>query len=489
MLETDKRISKIGWNFDNSYATLPEIFYTEQVPTTVRAPSIQIMNKKLAKTLGFHNLTSSEVLETFGGNQIPKGAKPIAQAYAGHQFGQFTMLGDGRAILLGEHITPDKKRIDIQLKGGGRTLYSRGGDGRAALGPMLREYLISEAMYALRIPTTRSLAVVTTGEVVEREKSLDGAILTRVASSHLRVGTFQFAAHWGTEAELQVLADYAIQRHFPTVANNKNPYIAFLQEVIKRQAETIAKWQLVGFVHGVMNTDNMTISGETIDYGPCAFIDYYDPSIVFSSIDDLGRYAYGNQPQIGKWNLVRFAEALLPLLDRNENTAVELANKAIASFETLFYQSWFDGMKEKLGLMDDDASDKSLISELLQIMKQYRADYTNTFRSLTLQNYPSSLFYESIEFELWHKKWQERIKRQGKDLYVIQQFMCQHNPAIIPRNYYVEAALSAAVDNNEFELFHRLHHALENPFAYTEEQEEFVFPPKERTPYRTFCGT
>ncbi len=309
-MTTSKEINETGWNFDNSYARLSKSFFTSTNPTPVSSPKLIIFNESLAKSLGLNvkKLQGKDGVDVFAGNVIPEGASPLAQAYAGHQFGHFTMLGDGRAVLLGEQINPQGERIDIQLKGSGRTPYSRGGDGRAALGPMLREYIISEAMHALGIPTTRSLAVVSTGEPVIRETDLPGAILTRVASSHIRVGTFQYVANWGNVEELRELADYTLKRHYPEIENGESRYLILLQEVIKRQAELIAKWQLVGFIHGVMNTDNMTISGETIDYGPCAFMDTYDPATVFSSIDRQGRYAYGNQPYIGGWNLARFAE-------------------------------------------------------------------------------------------------------------------------------------------------------------------------------------
>ena len=307
---------EIGWNFDNSYARLSKLFFTSTNPTPVSSPKLIIFNESLAKSLGLNGkkLQGKDGVDVFAGNVIPEGASPLAQAYAGHQFGHFNMLGDGRAILLGEQISPQGVRVDIQLKGSGRTPYSRGGDGRAALGPMLREYIISEAMHALGIPTTRSLAVVSTGEPVIRETDLPGAILTRVASSHIRVGTFQYVANWGNVEELRELADYTLKRHYPEIEKGERRYLSLLQEVIKRQAELIAKWQLVGFIHGVMNTDNMAISGESIDFGPCAFMDTYDPATVFSSIDREGRYAYGNQPYMGGWNLARFAESLLPLL-------------------------------------------------------------------------------------------------------------------------------------------------------------------------------
>ena len=362
-VQMTKEINKTGWHFDNSYARLPKSFYTSQNPTTVRSPKLIIFNNTLAKSLGLNiqALQSEEGTAVFAGNQIPEGASPLAQAYAGHQFGHFTMLGDGRALLIGEQISPQDERFDIQLKGSGRTSYSRGGDGRAALGPMLREYIISEAMYALGIPTTRSLAVVTTGESVMRETELAGAVLTRVAASHLRVGTFEYAAKWGTVEELQSLADYTISRHYPEIKDDENRYLSLLQEVIKRQASLIAKWQLVGFIHGVMNTDNVTISGETIDYGPCAFMDAYDPATVFSSIDRQGRYAYGNQPNIGGWNLARFAETLLPLLHADEEQAVQMAQDAITEYIDLYQSNWLTGMRSKLGIFNEETEDKSLI--------------------------------------------------------------------------------------------------------------------------------
>ena len=322
-----KTTDSIGWNFENSYTRLPGIFFTRINPTPVSSPKLVVFNGPLAETLGLDIdvLKGSEGVEVFAGNKIPKGSLPIAQAYAGHQFGHFTMLGDGRAILLGEQITPEGMRLDVQLKGSGETPYSRGGDGRAALDPMLREYIISEAMHALNIPSTRSLAVVTTGETVVRETDLQGAILTRVAKSHLRVGTFEYVSQWGSDDELKDLADYTLLRHFPYLEGDADRYMGLLKAVIERQAELIAQWQLVGFVHGVMNTDNMALSGETIDYGPCAFMDAYDPNTVFSSIDTYGRYAFGRQPDIAAWNLARFAETLLPLLHDNEKKAIDIA--------------------------------------------------------------------------------------------------------------------------------------------------------------------
>lgn len=380
----------------------------------VESPKLIIFNRLLASSLGLdvESLDSDEGAQIFAGNSIPEGAEPLAQAYAGHQFGNFNMLGDGRALLLGEQITPQGERVDIQLKGSGRTPYSRGGDGRAAVGPMLREYIISEAMYALGIPTTRSLAVVSTGENIIRETERPGAILTRVASSHIRVATFQYAARWGSIDDLRALAEYTLHRHFPDVAQAENRYLLLLQEVIKRQAALVAQWQRVGFIHGVMNTDNMAISGETIDYGPCAFMDAYNPSTVFSSIDRQGRYAYGNQPYIAGWNLARFAETLLPLLHEDEEQAVQLAQDAIAQFSELYHHHWLQGMRAKLGLLDEESEDEALIKELLELMEKHSADYTNTFLALTFDRLEGTALFGTPEFAEWHERWQARLDRQ-----------------------------------------------------------------------------
>lgn len=443
-----KETKDTGWNFDNTYTHLPKLFYSSLNPTSVRLPKLSILNSSLAQSLGLKVklLQSNDGIAVFAGNQIPDGASPLAQAYAGHQFGHFTMLGDGRAILLGEHISPQGARVDIQLKGSGRTPYSRGGDGRAALGPMLREYIISEAMHALGIPTTRSLAVVTTGETVIRETYLSGAILTRVASSHLRVGTFEYAAQWGTDDALKAIADYTLQRHFPNIESSINQYLFLLQEVIKRQAELIAKWQLVGFIHGVMNTDNMAISGETIDYGPCAFMDVYDPATVFSSIDTHGRYAYGNQPPIARWNLARLAETLLPLLHENQDEAINIAQGAISEFSKLYHHNWLTGMRAKLGIFNGEPEDETLIKDFLDLMHKYKADFTNTFRGLTMDMLEKDVeLFSSKEFKQWHVQWQERLGRQQESKAAAQQLMQKSNPAIIPRNHRVEEALEAAV--------------------------------------------
>ncbi len=481
---------KTSWNLKNSYAALPENFFTKIKPTPVGSPELVILNYSLAKDLDLSIVDLEEKVEVFAGNKLPKGSIPIAQAYAGHQFGHFTMLGDGRAILLGEQVTPWGERFDIQLKGSGRTPYSRRGDGRATLGPMLREYIISEGMYGLGIPTTRSLAVAKTGEGVMRESQLPGAILTRVAASHLRVGTFEYIAQWGEKEDLKVLADYAIDRHFPELKNDDNPYISLLQEVIRRQASLIAKWQLVGFIHGVMNTDNMTISGETIDYGPCAFMDTYDPKTVFSSIDRRGRYAYQNQPSIGEWNLARFSETLIPLIDKDQNRALQLAKKAVSNFRDLYHSNWLGGMRAKLGIFNEESEDKALIEDLLNMMQEYESDYCNTFRALALDNLEGMKLFESEEFNQWYHRWQERLERQEESKDSSQQLMCDSNPAVIPRNHRVEEALEAAVEEGDYSVMEQLLKVLSNPYAYSSEQEEYsTLPESSDTPYRTFCGT
>lgn len=485
-------IIKTGWNLDNSYARLPKSFFTTLNPIPVRSPKLIILNDPLATSLGLNVqvLQGEDGVAVLAGNQIPGGALPLAQAYAGHQFGHFTMLGDGRALLLGEQITPLGERVDIQLKGSGRTPYSRGGDGRAALGPMLREYIISEAMHALGIASTRSLAVVTTGESVIRDTELPGAILTRVAASHLRVGTFQYVSKWGTVEDLRVLADYTLQRHFPDVDDVENRYLLLLQEVLRRQAVLIAKWQLVGFIHGVMNTDNMALSGETIDYGPCAFMDAYNPATVFSSIDLHGRYAYGNQPHIAGWNLARFAETLLPLLHADQEQAVKLAQDALSDFTELYHLNWLAGMRAKLGIFNEEIQDESLIEGLLSMMQKYRADYTNTFRALTSDNPEDTVLFGITEFTQWHELWQARLGRQQEPKASSHLLMRNSNPALIPRNHRVEAVLEAAVKEGDYSVMERLLDVLSSPYAYSPEQADYSTLPAPPThPYRTFCGT
>lgn len=479
-----------GWNLEKTYTKLPGPFFTKVHLKPVKKPKLVVLNDILAKNLGLDPKVLREQVEVLGGNQIPQGGVPIAKAYAGHQFGNFTMLGDGRAILLGEQITPSGGRFDMELKGSGKTPYSRGGDGRATLGPMLREYIISEAMHGLEIPTTRSLAVVTTGEDVLRETDLPGAILTRIASSHLRVGTFEFASRFRNEEELKALADYTIDRHFTEIKSHENPYLSLLGEVIKRQALLISKWQLVGFIHGVMNTDNMTISGETIDYGPCAFMDIYDPNTVFSSIDIYGRYAYGNQPGIAQWNLTRFAETLLPLVDDNQDKAIELCQEKLSQFPTLYETHWLKGMRRKLGLFGEELKDKDLIKNLLDIMEEHALDYTNTFRTLTLNQEQNSVLFEKKAFKEWYGLWKSRLKRQEESFQASQKCMKKTNPSVIPRNYRVEEALEAAVSKGDYSVMKNLLQALSTPYDYSPQQEPYAkLPPATKKPYRTFCGT
>ncbi len=482
--------STVCWRFDASYQRLPELFYSKRVPTPVRAPRMVLLNEALAQSLGLDvsALPSADAAELFSGNTLPEGAQPFAQAYAGHQFGHFTMLGDGRAHMLGEHITPEGKRVDIQFKGSGPTPYSRRGDGRAVLGPMLREYLISEAMHGLGIPTTRSLAVVTTGEPVLRDELRQGAILTRVASSHLRVGTFEFAAAREDVQALKQLADYAIGRHYPEIQASATPYRDFLEAVMQRQAALVAAWMHVGFIHGVMNTDNMTISGETIDYGPCAFMDRYAPNTVFSSIDQQGRYAYANQPIIAQWNLARFAEAMLPLLHADMQQAVEMAETSIERFGEWYAHAWLSGMRKKLGLFGEEGDDLALVQALLAWMQTQHADYTSTFRDLCGERSNDGIYRDPV-FQTWHRRWMERRARNNKQSMSAECLMRAHNPAIIPRNHQVEAALEAA-EQGDLSKLTRLLAALEKPYDDRSEYAEFAAPPPaDAGMYQTFCGT
>ena len=477
--------NKIGWNFDNSYSNLPSSFVYEISPVPVKLPKLTIFNYDLADQIGldFTSLDEKELAKIFSGNSIPEGAKSIAQAYAGHQFGHFTMLGDGRAVLLGEHISKNNKRFDIQFKGSGQTPFSRNGDGRAALGPMLREYLISEAMYSLNIPTTRSLAVVKTGENVIRERPLQGAILTRVASSHIRVGTFQFVRTRENFDELNTLVDYTISRHYPEILQSKNKAYDLLKKLIDKQIELVVNWMRVGFVHGVMNTDNMAISGETIDYGPCAFMDSYNLGTCFSSIDHMGRYAYGNQPAITKWNLARFAESLLTLLNPKKDEALKMATELIDKFDKIYEEKWFNMMKNKMGLIDNDKEDNLLIFELLEIMKEQELDYTNTFLFLMDQEIDNKKNYQNEKFDNWKVKWLKRLTKDSKKL------MQQNNPTIIPRNHNVERVLKSA-ESNDLTPFNDLLQALKNPYINQKIFNKYRTPAqKTDEKYQTFCGT
>jgi serine/tyrosine/threonine adenylyltransferase len=480
----------VRWQFDNSYSRLPEVFFVPAKPAQFRAPKVSILNHRLAEELGLNlqSLSEQSTARLFTGQDLPAGSQPIAQSYAGHQYGGFTMLGDGRAILLGEHRTPSGQLVDIQLKGAGQTQFSRGGDGRAALGPMLREYIISEAMFALGIPTTRSLAVVTTGEPVYRTSVLKGAVLTRVAASHIRVGTFQYLAAWHDEASIRRLADYAIERHYPQLTDAPGKYLGFLRAVADRQASLISEWQLVGFIHGVMNTDNMAISGETIDYGPCAFMNAYDPDTMFSSIDHGGRYAYGNQPAIAQWNLARFAETLLPLIDSDQEKAVAKATEVLSQFPKMFEQYWLAGMRAKLGLESMEAEDLDLIRTLLTWMHKCHADFTNTFRELSAEILPRTDQYQDPDFLAWYARWQLRLVREHRPRSSAYATMRATNPAVIARNHRVEEALSAAQDNDDLSVLHSLLAALATPYEATDGS-TYQEPSPHNCNYRTFCGT
>ena len=490
-----------GWHLEHTYAELPRLFYTHAAPTAVREPRLAAFNRPLATMLGLEPeaLEGPEGVAIFAGNAVPEGGRPIAQAYAGHQFGHFTALGDGRAILLGEQITPSGDRVDIQLKGAGQTRFSTRGDGRAALGPMLREYIISEAMHALGIPTTRSLAVVKTGEPVYRETVLDGAVLTRVAASHIRVGTMQWAAAHDDQEAVRALADYTRARHYPELGDSPEPHIALFDAILGRQAYLIARWQLVGFIHGVMNTDNMALSGETIDYGPCAFMDRYDPATVFSSIDHGGRYAYGNQPSVAQWNLARLAEAMLPLFDRDVDRAAERATAALGRFPPLFEQHWLDGMRAKLGLFTQEDGDKALVDDLLAWMQRRSADFTNTFRSLTRlsqgfgEQASAGLIGDSTnaepELEAWRRRLAARRGRQPQSPAEAENLMRRHNPAFVPRNHNVEEALEAATRADDYSVIERLLDVLATPYDHGRDLPAFSTPSSGGQPYRTFCGT
>ena len=480
--------------FDNSYARLPERLYARLTPTPVSAPRLLRLNTTLAERLGLDPawLAAEAGVAMLAGNLVPPGAEPIAQAYAGHQFGHFNpSLGDGRAILLGEVLTPAGERRDIQLKGSGPTPFSRRGDGRAAVGPVLREYIISEAMAAFGIPTTRALAAVATGDFVFREEALPGAVLTRVAASHLRVGTFQYFASRRDNDALRVLVDTAIARHDPAAAEAANPALALLAGVAARQAELVARWMLVGFIHGVMNTDNCAISGETIDYGPCAFLDAYHPETVFSSIDQQGRYAFGNQPGIAHWNLARLAECLLPLIDENEEAAVAQAQEALSGYAARFGAAWRDGLLRKVGLTAAQEGDEDLLQDLLARMAANQADFTLTFRRLADaaegDDRVRALFTDPEAFDAWAVGWRARLAREPAGRAAAMRAV---NPAYIPRNHLVEEALSAAVQRDDLTPFEDLLTVLSRPFDDQPGRERYAEPPRpEERVTATFCGT
>lgn len=487
------------FSFDNSYARDLEGMYLRVSPTPVAAPRLIAFNTALAAELGLQEGAHEQDLAAiFSGNVIPSGADTLAMAYAGHQFGHFVpQLGDGRAILLGEVIDAHGQRRDIQLKGAGPTPFSRRGDGRAALGPVLREYIVSEAMHALGIPATRALAAVLTGERVQRETGKPGAVFTRVAASHIRVGTFQFLAARGDTASVRRLADYAIDRHFPEVKGAERPYAAFLEAVMDRQARLIAQWMGVGFIHGVMNTDNMAISGETIDFGPCAFLDVYHPNKVFSSIDEHGRYAYSNQSVIAQWNLARLAETLLPLLDADEVTALDMANEIIGSFPDRFERHWLCAMRRKLGLLNAEEGDEALVKGWLSLLLANNMDFTITFRRLVgaqagMEERESlrSLFTDIAAFDAWFQNWQSRLAREPQSAEARAALMRQSNPARIPRNHRIEEVIRAAEDEGSFTQFHEMLASIAEPYVGKTEFAKYGLAPEEGEEVtRTFCGT
>jgi uncharacterized protein YdiU (UPF0061 family) len=479
----------IGWHFDNTYSKLSNTFKEEVKPTPVHNPELVVLNDQLAKDLklDFSKVEKKDLSQIFSGNTLPKGSATIAQAYAGHQFGHFTMLGDGRAVLLGEHLVNNTTRFDIQFKGSGRTSFSRSGDGRAVLGPMLREYIISEVIHALKIPTTRSLAVVKTGEKIVRENLLPGAILTRVASSHIRVGTFQYIAAKQNIDDLNTLVEYTINRHYPEIQSSKNKALDLLNLVMERQCKLVVNWMRVGFIHGVMNTDNMAISGETIDYGPCAFMDHYNPKTVFSSIDQLGRYSFSNQPPITKWNLSRFAECLIPLIDKSEDKAIQLATEIIDNFQNIYEEKWLNMMRDKLGLFGKSKDDKKLIDDLLTWMEKNKADYTNTFCYLMNVKIGNNSLYDDKEFINWSKNWKNRISINDNSKEKSLELMKETNPIIIPRNHKVEEALKAANEDN-LQVMNKLLSKFNNPYGEQKGIEDYQLPSLDDN-YQTFCGT
>jgi serine/tyrosine/threonine adenylyltransferase len=490
----------VHFPFQNTYAALPEGFFARVAPTPVAAPRLVKLNRTLAVKLGLDPdlLESPEGVEILAGKHVPNGADPIAMAYAGHQFGHFVpQLGDGRAILLGEVIDTDGVRRDIQLKGSGPTPFSRRGDGRAALGPVLREYIVSEAMAALGIPTTRSLAATLTGEHVMRETALPGAVLTRVASSHIRVGTFQYFAARGDTEGVKRLADHVVARHYPDIASAARPYHALLDSVIARQADLVARWLLVGFIHGVMNTDNTSISGETIDYGPCAFMDHYDPAAVFSSIDEQGRYAYANQPRIALWNLTRLAECLLPLFSDDKDKAIEQAQAILGEFPAKFTAAYQSGLRQKIGLFAARDGDDALVQDLLDAMAKNRTDFTLTFRHLSdaaadvaRDSDVSQLFTEPRAFDEWTTRWRQRIGNEPQTPAMRAAAMRSINPAFIPRNHRIEAVIQAAVSRDDFAPFEELLAVLSKPFEEQPAFADYAYPPApHQRVLQTFCGT
>ena len=476
-----------NWNIKNSYLKLSSKFYSEQLPEKVINPKKIYFNSNLASDLDLGFLSETEILDYFSGNKIPEGSISIAQAYAGHQFGHFTMLGDGRAILLGEQINSKDVRHDIQLKGCGKTPYSRQGDGKATLSSVLREYIISEAMYYLEIPTTRSLAVIQTGEKIHRNHIYNGGVLTRVASSHIRFGTFEFARNFCSKDDLEIFIKYVINRHYPQLSNNENSIIKLFELVMIKQINLIINWMRVGFIHGVMNTDNTSICGETIDYGPCAFMNTYNPDTVFSSIDKNGRYSFGNQPNIIHWNLSIFANTLIPMISDNQEKSIKLIKEKLDQFRSLFYNNWYDMMYKKLGILKPIAKDKILVDSLLKLMNDYKADYTNTFAALTLNTISDDSLFTSNKFKKWRKEWEDRINSSNNSVKSFK-IMQKQNPLVIPRNHLVELALEQSI-NGKFNKLNDLLDLVSTPYNYTSNHSFQIVPEGFDDSYKTFCGT
>jgi len=484
------KINSQTWNLKNSYIELPAKLYMKQLPVAVKNPQIIYFNMGLAKELGLEFLSEEKVAvaEYLSGNKIPEGATSISQAYAGHQFGHFTMLGDGRAVLLGEQINQNNQRYDIQLKGSGQTPFSRSGDGRATLSSMLREYIISESMHHLGIPTTRSLAVAQTGEKVYRETVNDGAVLTRIASSHIRVGTFEYVINFCSKEDLEIFIKYVIDRHYPEISDADNPTLEFLKTVMHKQIDLIVDWIRVGFIHGVMNTDNMSIAGETMDYGPCAFMNTYNPKTVYSSIDRNGRYEFGNQSTIAHWNLTVFASTLLPLISDNKEKAIQLAKDILNKFSEEYSKKWYLMMFEKLGIAKPLNEDKALVDTLLQLMEEQKADYTNTFAALTLNKVSDDSLFKSSQFTDWRKQWDNRTNHTEKQIKT-SKLMQTKNPLIVPRNHLVESALEDAIHGNKSQ-FNELLNLISKPYDYKSHHNNFqTIPSGFDDCYKTFCGT
>ncbi len=487
----EKQTSSSNWNLEQSYKELPKSFYSESLPQSVEDPRIVVYNNALAKTLGVDDLVKNEteLVQVLAGNMIPKGSSPIAQAYAGHQFGHFTKLGDGRALLLGEIVSSEGTRFDIQLKGAGRTTFSRQGDGRGTLHAMLREYLMSESMHALNIPSSRSLAVVSTGESVRREMHFPGGVLTRISDSHLRVGTFEYARQFLGKEGVQSILDYAIDRHFPKLRSTENLALSFLRKVQELQIDLIVNWMRVGFIHGVMNTDNMSIPGITIDYGPCAFINSYDPNTAFSSIDTQGRYRFNNQPKIAQWNISALAGSLLPLLNDNEKIAIDMAEQVLNDFPVQYEKKWLEMMGHKIGLSKIKEADASLINDLLDWMKATASDYTNTFIDIQQNDFSDSR-YGQAPFLNWKSKWLQRLDQQEISKDAAKSLMYENNPLVIPRNHIVEDVLDKAANEGDYQPFNEFLEVLKSPYKNSESISSYQSPPDDGDlGYQTYCGT